>query len=79
MIYFFQRRWHMEKRSILQLYDEDDILLVLDYLDEQIRLNIATNKEYKLHIEWLMKGNIRNNIKQFEYLLEFLTKGDMIL
>lgn len=71
----------MKKRSLslLELYEEEDILLVLDFIDELIRLNIANNQEYNLHIEWMIHGKIRNNIKTFTSIYEYLLKEDYTL
>lgn len=65
----------MSKPSILDLHDEEDILLVLNFIDELVRLNIASNKEYNLHIEWEIYGEIRNNIKTFNSTHKNLLKG----
>lgn len=59
-------------KSVLELYNEEQILLVLDYVDDRVNNNEDNNNDYWLHKEWHTEGNIKENIKYFKYLIRKL-------
>lgn len=64
----------MVNNSALDLYTEEQILLVLDYVDTRINNGIDNNNDYWLNAEWLIEGNIKENIKYFNFLYKKLSK-----
>jgi hypothetical protein len=62
--------------SVFDHYTEEQICAVLAYAENAVNNNTYHNSDYDLHCEWLITGDIRENIKRFVYLINKLERGD---
>lgn len=66
----------MNSKSVLSLYEDEQISNVLFYVEEKVNSNTNSNEDYDMHCEWLITGDIRYNIKHFKYILRLLESED---
>lgn len=62
--------------SVFEHYTEEQIFNVLDYVENMVNNNTYHNSDYDLHCEWLITGDIKENIKRFMYLNKKLERED---
>lgn len=62
--------------SVFEHYTDEQIHNVLVYVETAVNNGKYHNSDYDLHCEWMLTGDIKENIKRFMYLLKYLERED---